>query len=298
METENFDNTEDIVLDDKPREDGLEVEQPSLGIPDPAVNLLSPQLEQLIETLPVVLDRLDKLTQNPTPAIVDRQDESADLIPELMNKFGNAVEKISGFDDRLENITEQIINLHAQVEDFKSTTVEIAEKQIAAKTLETTETEDQKKSNLDQESTWEILLLGSDLCHLTSISSEREKLMDAVKLGHPAAIGLVGHLMLMQIASDSDLPPLLKEIGESYYRWKPKKEDISDSFEEAIVNVLHKRITEVGLRNTIEIARPGDRYDASRHLTSDRGIEVTVVHGWSVLRENRKTLTKAAVSLR
>ena len=68
--------------------------------------------------------------------------------------------------------------------------------------------------------------------------------------------------------------------------------------EQALVKILEQRIATVGLRNSIEVIRPGDRYDATRHISPDRGVEVAEVRGWAVLRDNGKPLTKASVGLR
>jgi hypothetical protein len=52
------------------------------------------------------------------------------------------------------------------------------------------------------------------------------------------------------------------------------------------------------LHNTIELVHPGERFDATRHNASTRGVEITEVHGWIVLRDNGKVYTKANVTVR
>jgi len=146
--------------------------------------------------------------------------------------------------------------------------------------------------------TWERVLFGDQLCELAPLANDREMLLDGVLRRDGGAVGLASRLMLVQAAAADEVPSLLKEIGEAYYRWRPKTADIEDAFEQALAVGLRERIAAVGLRNTIELVRVGDRYDSSRHTSSDRGIEVTAVGGWVVLRENGKALTKALVSLR
>jgi hypothetical protein len=94
------------------------------------------------------------------------------------------------------------------------------------------------------------------------------------------------------------LPSLLKELGEAFYRWRPKTTDSADKMEEALVAWLHDRIAAAGLRNRIDVVRVRDQYDSTRHMSSQRGIEVSEVCGWVVLRDNGRPLSKAKVSLK
>ena len=141
-------------------------------------------------------------------------------------------------------------------------------------------------------------MFGEQLCESASLAKDRKTLMDGVQRRDANAIGLASRLMLVQVASSDEVPSLLKEIGEAYYRWRPKTIDSQDAFEEALAASLRQRVAAVRLRNAIDLVRVGDRFDSSRHVTSDRGVEVTEVRGWVVLRENGKALTKASVSLR
>jgi hypothetical protein len=53
-----------------------------------------------------------------------------------------------------------------------------------------------------------------------------------------------------------------------------------------------------GVSNTIELVRPGDRYDHTRHNSKQRGVEIDGVFGWIVLRDNGKVYTKASVAVK
>jgi hypothetical protein len=146
--------------------------------------------------------------------------------------------------------------------------------------------------------TWERLLLGAQLCELAPLEDDRRTLLEGVLRRDADAVGLASRLMLVQVAAAEEVPSLLKEIGEAYYRWRPKTVENEDAFELALAAGLRQRSADVGLRNAIDLVHVGDRYDSSRHTSSDRGIEVASVRGWIVLRENGKALTKANVSLR
>ena len=52
------------------------------------------------------------------------------------------------------------------------------------------------------------------------------------------------------------------------------------------------------MSNTIELVHPGERFDSTRHNASKRGVEITQVLGWIVLRDNGKVYTKASVAVR
>ena len=145
---------------------------------------------------------------------------------------------------------------------------------------------------------WERVILGPDLCVDESVSDPRQRLLDDVLVGAEEAVGLAARIMLAQSASRGELPSLLKDLGEAFYRWQPKKTDDEDPLEQALADWLQKRIEEADLRNRIDLVRVGERFDAARHLSSQRGMEVSEVHGWVVLRDNGKSLSKANVSLK
>ncbi|MCG8585269.1 MAG: hypothetical protein MI757_11200, partial [Pirellulales bacterium] len=126
----------------------------------------------------------------------------------------------------------------------------------------------------------------------------RQELISGFLAGERAAMGLVGQLLLFQAAPGDRMPSLLKDVGEAYYRWRPQAAQATDPFQHAVMDWLMQTCEQVGSANRIELARPGDRYDAARHHAKTRGLEITEVFGWVVLRDNGKVYTKAAVAVK
>jgi len=145
---------------------------------------------------------------------------------------------------------------------------------------------------------WQQALLGHTLTGNRSLESQRRRLLDGVLQGDPAASALVGQLLVFRSVPPEKMPPLLKEIGEAYYRWEPKTEHAAKPMEQAVVAWLQRCCDESGISNTIELVHPGERFDSSRHNATTRGVEITEVLGWIVLRDNGKVYTKASVAVR
>jgi len=145
---------------------------------------------------------------------------------------------------------------------------------------------------------WQRAILGSQLAGVSELAYQRQQLLDGVLAGEKAARALVGQLLVFRSAAAEKMPPLLKEIGEAYYRWQPKAESGSNPMEEALAAWLKKTCDEAGIGNTIELVHPGERFDSTRHTASQRGVEITQVLGWIVLRDNGRVYTKAAVAVR
>jgi hypothetical protein len=148
------------------------------------------------------------------------------------------------------------------------------------------------------EDEWKEAILGEDLCRDMSLGEARTRLFRGVLAGDSAAKALAGQMMLAQAASVDRFPPLMKEVGEAYYRWRPKTAGVNDPFETALAAWLKRRCDAEGLGNTIELVIVGDRFDATRHNALERGAEITAVQGWVVLRDNGKVYTKANVSVK
>jgi chemotaxis protein histidine kinase CheA len=143
---------------------------------------------------------------------------------------------------------------------------------------------------------WERAALGTTLTSLPGIASDRAELVEGVLSGEDSAIGLVGQLMIFNSASAERMPQLLKDVGEAFYAWRPHAG--GDSFRTALIDYLADRCASAGVTNTIELVRPGDRYDHTKHNAKQRGVEVDEVFGWIVLRDNGKVYTKASVSVK
>jgi hypothetical protein len=144
----------------------------------------------------------------------------------------------------------------------------------------------------------EAAVCGPSLVADPSLAPARHELVSGFLACDRGALGLVGELLLFQAAPPDRMPQVLKDVGEAYYRWRPQAAHATDPFQYAMIEWLTTECEQAGSTNRIELVRPGDRYDVARHHAKSRGLEVTEVHGWVVLRDNGKVYTKAAVDVR
>lgn len=156
----------------------------------------------------------------------------------------------------------------------------------------------EEEAGLGGSAQWEELLLGPDLAANPALAFQRRQLLDGLLGGEPGACALAGQLLVFRSAPPERLPQLLKDIGEAYYRWQPKTTSAANPFEDALVASLEKTCDAVGILNKIELVHPGERFDAGRHTAGSRGVEITEVNGWIVLRDNGRVYTKASVTVR
>ena len=145
---------------------------------------------------------------------------------------------------------------------------------------------------------WQDALLGGELARNPALSGDKNQLLNGVLSGDPGACGLVGSLLLFRSAAADKMPPLLKDIGEAFYRWQPKTSNRPSELEKALVEWLMRSCDQAGMANTIELVNPGERFDSLRHNAPRPGVEITQVLGWIVLRDNGKVYTKAAVAVK
>jgi hypothetical protein len=145
---------------------------------------------------------------------------------------------------------------------------------------------------------WQEALLGSELAGNSALNLDKNQLLDGVLSSDPGACGLVGSLLLFRAAAADKMPPLLKDIGEAFYRWQPRASNRPSAFEKALVEWLMRACDQAGMANTIELVNPGERFDSVRHNAPRPGVEITQVLGWIVLRDNGKVYTKAAVAVK
>jgi len=145
---------------------------------------------------------------------------------------------------------------------------------------------------------WEQAVLGREMAAHPALGFQRHQLLSGVLEGNAAACALAGQLLVFRSAPAERLAPLLKDIGEVYYRWQPKTRPGTSPFEESLAAWLQRTCEAAGLHNTIELVHPGERFDATRHNAASRGVEITEVLGWIVLRDNGKVYTKANVAVR
>ena len=148
---------------------------------------------------------------------------------------------------------------------------------------------------------WQEALLGVESRANNARLQPRDsqvRLLGGVLRGDPAACGLVGCLLQFRAAAADKMPPLLKDIGEAFYRWQPKSSSRSSELEKALVQWLMRTCDQAGMANTIELVGPGERFDSLRHNAARPGVEITQVLGWIVLRDNGKVYTKASVAVK
>ncbi len=145
---------------------------------------------------------------------------------------------------------------------------------------------------------WQRAILGDKLAENPALDFQRQQLLGGVLQGEPGACSLVGQLLVFRSVAAEKLPPLLKEVGEAYYRWQPKIRPGPNPMEDALLAWLREICDESGISNTIELVHPGERFDSTRHTAATRGVEIAEVLGWIVLRDNGKVYTKAAVAVR
>lgn len=145
---------------------------------------------------------------------------------------------------------------------------------------------------------WLRAVLGPTLAGDRSLDCERRRLARDVLANDPGACALAGQLLVFQASSPQRMPALLKDIGEAYYRWQPKRDGNDNPMETAIAAWLARACGDAGVAVSIALVHPGERFDVSRHVASGRGVEITEVAGWTVLRDNGKVYTKAAVAVR
>lgn len=144
---------------------------------------------------------------------------------------------------------------------------------------------------------WDEIILGKFLCSDPSLQSTCRRFLDDLICGCVPARALAGQLLLLQATAADELPERFRYVGEAYYRWRPSTAGDSDPFERSLADWLTRRAEGAGLRNSIQLVRPGDRFDSARHSATTRGVEVVAVHGWVVLRDNQKVYTKASVTV-
>jgi hypothetical protein len=145
---------------------------------------------------------------------------------------------------------------------------------------------------------WEQVFFPDELGQNADIEPDRQALLAAVLRGEPRACGLAARLLLLHGATAESFPHLMRDVGEAYYRWRPKTTDQPASFEQSLADWLEQRAEAAGARHRIELVRPGERYNAQRHRALGRGVEVTEVQGWIILREDASVFQKASVGLK
>jgi hypothetical protein len=149
---------------------------------------------------------------------------------------------------------------------------------------------------------WRQIALGPELSQEESCRRHCDELLAEALKGEGGALALIGNLITFQAAPAERLPNLLKDVGESYYGWRPRTQPgplDDDSMESALIRFLLGRCERSGVKNRIEPIRPNARLNSDRHRSEGGGGTMVIeVRGWVVLRENGQTLHRANVLAR
>ncbi len=131
-----------------------------------------------------------------------------------------------------------------------------------------------------------------------SIQNERQYVLQGI-LAHDAVCSYLGGIMMMfQSSTPEKMVLLLKDLGEALYRLvNSLPENDLEQFEDSVARWAQWLCESAGLQNRIELVRPGQRFDSSRHNSASRGVTVTQVMGWVVLRGNGSVYSKALVDV-
>jgi hypothetical protein len=182
-------------------------------------------------------------------------------------------------------------------EELRTTSMSLsqskAESAILAKEI------DQLKGESTQ---WRQAVLGQELAADDSCRSVCDELVAAAMRRDCPALGLLGTLMAFHVATADRLSTMLKDLGEAYYAWRPRSHTGpagDDPMESALIRFLVGRCEKQGVRNKIEVVRPGMRFNGEKHRSeSGGGTGVAEVRGWIVTREGGQALHRANVVAR
>lgn len=263
-------------------------------MPTPAMDAataeaVAAQVRQTLRGLEAHLDRLEQqLRQDTQPASAKGQSPTGDGGQQFAATVAALQELRAAVDTQREDSAAALRRLRQEMDERFGELVEY---------LRPAEREDDAAQPAASRQ-WQRAILGPALAEDASLDFQRQQLLDGILAGEPGACALAGQLLVFQSSPAEKMPPLLKEIGEAFYRWQSKDAPGTNRLEEALVRWLKRACEEAGIGNSIELVHPGQRFDAARHTASGRGVEITRVLGWVVLREDGKVYTKAAVEVR
>jgi hypothetical protein len=250
------------------------------------------------EVLTLVLQRLDEISSQPqtgAPQNSTGADAPADIVAAIQADLEAVAKQQRSVTDGLaQAIAEQFEAQTSILDKLRRGIVrrfdDIAEALRPAPVEEPDLVVDEPASD-----EWRETLFGPRLVANTGIQEQLDQLQREVLDGDDAALSLVGHLITFRAATQERMPQILKDLGEAFYRCRPKADD-ETPLETAIKNALQAQLEEANLPNRIELVRAGDRFDATRHNGSG-GRTIAQVHGWVVLRDSGRVYTKALVSV-
>jgi hypothetical protein len=234
----------------------------------------------LAERIEALAEKLDQLSQAIPPQATPADDGIALALAALRQAVA----------DQKEFVAASIDNLGRRIDDGLA--------QLTDRLCPVQEAQQETFAMPATSDDWLRAILGPMLANDPSLESDRRQFADDVLSDNPGACSLAGQLLVFQSASPERMPALLRDIGEAYYRWQPKRDPVNTSMEEALAAWLQRACDNAGISNSIALVHPGERFDAARHSATGRGVEITDVFGWVVLRDNGKVYTKAGVAVR
>jgi hypothetical protein len=246
----------------------------------PVVSADPQQAATLLERMETLAGRLGQLSEASLPQATPLDDGVASAIAAIRDAMA----------DQKQSVAAQLDDLRRRIDDG-----------LAALTNRLWPPQEAEQEVIAMPATsndWLRAILGPMLANDPSLDSQRRQFAEDVLSDHPGACSLAGQLLVFQSASPEKLPALLRDIGEAYYRWQPKTAPGNTPMEEALAAWLQRACDNAGILNSIELVHPGERFDSNRHSASGRGVEITDVFGWVVLRDNGKVYTKAGVAVR
>lgn len=131
-----------------------------------------------------------------------------------------------------------------------------------------------------------------------SIQNVRQYVLQGI-LAHDAVCSYLGGILMMfQSSTPEKMVLLLKDLGEALYRLvNSLPESDLEQFEDSVARWAQWLCESAGLQNRIELVHPGQRFDSARHNSALRGVTVTQVMGWVILRGNGSVYSKALVDV-
>jgi hypothetical protein len=143
------------------------------------------------------------------------------------------------------------------------------------------------------------VVFGSQWLADGAFAAECRSLSESLSAGDRATAQLVGQLLVFHAAPADRIATVLKDLGESYYKWRQQRPSATaDAFGLALVDWVNERCHLANSSNRVERVEPGDRFDAHRHQSAGRGATVSQPHGWVVTRADGKVYSRAQVTVR
>jgi hypothetical protein len=263
----------------------------SSGASEAAVKSALRPLTEKIEQLDVKFKALDALKEAFVPNLV----KVRDALSEQHGVIGNGIRQLTDVVPQYFNALPQYFTA---IQQQVAATQQHLDAGIRAVVDLLRPPEAEASAGLGVSGDWQVAILGQDLVDNPTLDFQRQKLLSGVLAGEPASCSLVGTLLVFRSAPAEKMPPLLKDIGEAYYRWQPRTTNKPSEMEVALIDWLQRKCEQGGMSNSIELVHPGERFDSTRHNASERGVEITQVLGWVVLRDNGKVYTKASVAVK